>query len=98
MKKTNTACCALAQLSGLNNDTTKEELQKTIVKLTAERNETYIPGDSSGKGQTAIFVITTPNESKLENTLFSVGFVETTTFQRRLGYEKGNLKMFLKHL
>jgi hypothetical protein len=98
MKKSLTDCCALAQLSGLNNNTTIQELKEQLRKQFDEIKNKYIPGDSSGKGQRALFVITTPTEEVLEYTLKHCGFKEIHQFPRRNGYPEGMLKMFIKTL
>ena len=73
---------------------TKEELWRTFDEI---KNK-YVPGDSSGKGQRALFVITTPTEDVLEYTLKHCGFEEVHQFPRRNGYPEGLLKMFIKNL
>lgn len=98
MKITTTACCALAQINDVNNETTKEELQELIDKLILEKKETYIPGDESGKGQTTFFVITTPTEQKLENTLKNLFFERGFKFNRRTGYPEGLLNFWFLRL
>lgn len=95
MKKTNTACCALAQLNNLDNDTPVEEIMNELLKLKEESAQEFIPGDTSGLGQKAIFVITTPSEESLENKLKVVGFKEIHQFERRNGYPEGLLKMYI---
>lgn len=98
MKKTLTGCCALAQLSGLNNNTTIQELKEQLSIQFDELKNKYVPGDASGKGQRALFVITTPTEDVLECTLTHCGFQEIHQFPRRNGYPDGLLKMFIKNL
>ena len=98
MEKSLTACCALAQLSGLNNNTTIQELEYKLNLLSEDVKNKYVPGDTSGKGQRAIFAITTPVEEPLEYSLKHVGFREVHQFERRNGYPEGILKMFIKNL
>lgn len=98
MKKTNTDCCALCQLSGLDNNTTSTELDEMLWELSNDAEVKYYPGDKSGKGQTSVFVITTPNEKKLRKLLKNTGFKKIHVFDRRTGYPEGKLKMYIKNL
>lgn len=97
MKKTITNCCALCQISVVNNMTPLEDLKQQIKKLTNESQETSIINENN-KGQTSVFVITSPGEEILEDNLYSLGFKVKHTFNRRKGYPKGELKMFIKNL
>jgi len=98
MKKTPTSCCALCQISNVDNNTTKEELEAQLVILKEEASETYIPGDNSKKGQTSVFVVTSPGEDKLEELLQELHFSPVHTFDRRKGYKPGELTIFIKNL
>jgi len=99
MIKTLTACCALCQLSGLNNETKFDDLMQELLHLSAEsRNKDFKVGDDSGKGQTSVFVITTPNEKQLRKTLKAAGFKKVHSFKRRQGYPEGKLKMYITNL
>lgn len=93
MIKTNTACCALAQLSGLNNNTSKDDILKELLELKEERDGQYIPTIEGG--QTSYFVICTPGEHQLKQNLLSLGFKEVHQFERRNGYEPGLLSMLI---
>ena len=95
MKLTTTACCALGQISGVNNNTEILNLKNFLSELKKTSEKSYIPGDDSGEGQTSFFIITTPNEKPLENKLRILGFNHVHSFKRRNGYELGNLKMWI---
>jgi len=99
MKKTTTACCALCQISDVNNATTKSDLEyaiKVLKKGMINNKEVYF---TTGNGQTSVFVIASPGEDKLKETLKSIGFRVKHTFARRVGYPKtGALEMYLKNL
>lgn len=100
MNKIITDCCALCQLSGLNNSTPRKQIEAALVKLTKEKNENVEVGvNNTGKGQTTVFVIVTPSEAFLEANLISLGFSNVHAFERRKGYpQTGLLKMFIKNL
>lgn len=99
MEKHTTDCCALCQLSRVNNGTTVAELKYAIKVLTKEMEANVEVGMTTGKGQTAVFTIISPSEDVLENNLVKLGFVKTHNFKRRVGYPKtGDLKMYIKNL
>ena len=99
MHKNKTSCCALGHLSGLNNNTSYEELKEKLSVLKEQAKKEYRISDNSGEGQTSVFTIVTPGEKVLENTLKSIGFQEIHNFKRRNGYpQTGNLKMFIYNL
>lgn len=99
MKKTTTACCALCQINDVNNGTTKSQLEGAINILRegmVNNREVYY---TTGNGQTSVFVIASPGEDALKETLKSVGFRVKHTFSRRVGYPKtGALEMYIKNL
>lgn len=99
MLKTATDCCALCQLSRVNNFTSKEDIEKNLIQLRKEKLRNVEVGISTGNGQTAVFTIVSPGEHVLENNLKFLGFKLIHTFERRKGYPKlGNLKMYIKNL
>lgn len=99
MKKITTGCCAMCQIDQVNNDTTVEQLEFIIEKLTKEKYANTEVGITNGNGQTAFFTIVSPGENILENNLIKLGFVKAHEFERRVGYpKKGNLKMYIKNL
>jgi len=98
MKKTTTACCAMAQLSDINNTTTKKELSCALKILNKQMKNNTEVGITTGNGQTAIFAIVTLGEEILENNLRYFGFEVKHIFPRRVGYLPGNLKMMIKNL
>lgn len=99
MRKTPTSCCALCQISHVGNDTTVKELNKYIDTLRQEMLDNTEVGGNSGKGQTSVFIITSPGEKVLEANLINLGFDRVHTFERRVGYPKtGTLQMYIKNL
>jgi hypothetical protein len=99
MEKHRTDCCALMQLSRVDNDTSLNNLTRAIVKLTAEKLANTEVGITTGNGQTAIFTIVSPGEDILAKNLETVGFKPVHTFERRVGYPKmGDLTMYIKNL
>lgn len=96
--KTTTACCALAQINGIGNNTPIADIRKELDLLKEESKEVYVPGDTSGRGQRAVFVITTPDETLLRANLKVLGFKKVHTFSRRKGYPDGKLKMYIKNI
>lgn len=98
MIKTLTACCALCQINDVNNKTTKKELVEQLNTLVIEKNSKNRLGTSNGEGQTSVFIIVSPGEDILENNLKSLKFKLANIFKRRMGYEKGDLKMYIKNL
>jgi hypothetical protein len=99
MEKHRTDCCALMQLSRVDNDTSLNNLTRAIIKLTAEKLANTEVGITTGNGQTAIFTIVSPGEDILAKNLETVGFKPVHTFERRVGYPKmGDLTMYIKNL
>ena len=98
MIKTPTACCALCQLSGVSNRTTKRQFQRQFDKLIKERDANTEVGTSTGNGQTCVFVIVSPGEEKLEDLLIELEFTLSHEFPRRVGYKSGRLAMYIKTL
>lgn len=99
MIKTTTDCCALCQLSRVNDETSKETIKNKIKKLTKEKKENKEVGYTTGNGQTAVFTIVSPGEDILESNLKELGFKKVHTFERRVGYpNNGDLKMYIKNL
>jgi len=99
MEKHRTDCCALMQLSRVNNYTSVEDLEAAIVKLTKEKYENTEVGITTGNGQTAIFTIVSPGEDILAINLKAVGFIPVHQFERRVGYPPmGDLTMYIKNL
>ena len=103
--KTTTDCCALCQISKINNETPKKEIQYVLDALKAEKEANREVGVSTGNGQTAVFSIISPGEYVLEQNLIDLGFIYTHTFERRKGYNerssplfRGDLKMYIKNL
>ena len=98
MKKFPTDCCALCQIAGVNNNTTKEHFEFALKQLKEEKERNIEVGITTGSGQTAAFVIATPNEGQLKETLESVGFKSVHSFERRKGYvQNGLLQMYIKN-
>lgn len=99
MIKTVTDCCALCQLSRVNNNTPKYFIEWKINRLIEEKNNNTEVGITTGNGQTAVFTIVSPGESELEKNLLELGFKHKHSFERRKGYpNKGDLKMYIKNL
>ena len=99
MEKHRTDCCALMQLSRVNNGTSVLSLEMAIDKLTKEKNANTEVGITTGNGQTAIFTIVSPGEGILAENLVKVGFIPVHQFERRVGYPKeGDLTMYIKNL
>ena len=99
MEKHRTDCCALMQLSRVDNNTSLGALKAAIKKLTKEKNNNTEVGITTGNGQTAIFTIVSPGESVLAANLEVVGFKPVHTFERRVGYPQvGDLTMYIKNL
>lgn len=98
MKKTPTACCALCQISDVNNDTKLNTLNQKILRLKKEKENNTEVGISFGNGQTAVFVIVSPGEYRLEENLQILKFEHVHTFERRVGYPPGLLKMYIRNL
>lgn len=99
MKKHRTDCCALMQLSKVDNNTSVVSLKYAIKRLTKEKYANTEVGVTTGNGQTAIFTIVSPDEDILAKNLVEVGFKPVHTFERRVGYPKtGDLTMYIKNL
>lgn len=98
MRKVTTGCCAMCQIDKVNNDTPKEALEYAIAKLGKEKLENTEVGISTGNGQTSAFVIVSPGENILEANLKDLGFLHVHTFERRVGYPPGLLKMYIKNV
>lgn len=98
MRKITTGCCALCQIDKVNDETTIEELQRVLKRLKKEKLENKEVGITTGNGQTSVFVIVSPGEDVLERNLQILRFVHIHTFERRVGYPEGLLKMYIKNL
>ena len=99
MEKHRTDCCALAQISRVNDDTSIAELEYAIKRLTKEKHANTEVGVTTGNGQTAIFTIVSPGEDILAKNLVKVGFAPVHQFERRVGYpQTGDLTMYIKNL
>lgn len=103
MRKITTGCCALCQLDQVSNETTIDQLEYTIEKLTKEKGENTEVGITTGNGQTAVFTIVSRGEQILESNLKKLGFKYVHDFERRKGYNEvsndpGDLKMYIKNL
>jgi hypothetical protein len=99
MIKTATDCCALCQLSRIDNETPIEHIEIALKKLKEEKEINIEVGYTTGNGQTAVFTIVSPGEYILENNLKKLGFKMKHTFERRVGYPNlGDLKMYIKNL
>lgn len=99
MEKHRTDCCALMQLSRVDNNTSLGALNAAIVKLTKEKYANTEVGITTGNGQTAVFTIVSPGEDILAKNLEAVGFKPVHTFERRVGYPQvGDLTMYIKNL
>lgn len=99
MEKHTTDCCALCQLSRVNNHTSIEDIRQAVTQMTKEMKANTEVGITTGNGQTAIFTIVSPNEWNLEANLKKIGFVNAHQFKRRVGYpDVGDLKMYIKNL
>ena len=103
--KTTTDCCAMCQLSRVNNYTPIKEIEKILKELKEEKEKNIEVGITTGNGQTAVFTIISPGEDILENNLKQLGFENKHNFERRRGYNKvssknfqGDLKMYIKNL
>ena len=98
MIKTSTDCCALCQLSGINDTTPIEKIKSYLDFQEEQALKNIQVGIGKTTGQTTVFTIISPGENKLEKNLKELGFIETFTFNRRIGYPKGHLKMMIKDL
>lgn len=99
MEKHRTDCCALMQLSRVDNDTSLLSLSIAISKLTQEKHANKEVGFTTGNGQTAVFTIVSPGEDILADNLTKLGFKPVHTFERRVGYPPmGDLTMYIKNL
>ena len=99
MEKHRTDCCALMQLSRVDNNTSLGALNAAIKRLTKEKYANTEVGITTGNGQTAIFTIVSPGEDILAENLTTIGFKPIHTFERRVGYPKhGDLTMYIKNL
>ena len=99
IKKTTTDCCAMCQLSRVNNDTPKEDIKNVLTLLKYQKDANVEVGVTTGNGQTAVFTIVSPGEVILEKNLQELGFEHKHNFERRVGYPAvGNLKMYIKNL
>lgn len=103
--KTTTDCCAICQLSRVNNDTPIREIKKVLNVLKAEKEANTEVGITTGNGQSAVFTVISPGEDVLERNLQELGFVNAHNFERRKGYNEvahpmfvGDLKMYIKNL
>jgi hypothetical protein len=92
-----TDCCALAQLSITDKDSTGT-IQLVLDQMREEMNAKSYLGTDKSMGQRAVFVITTPNELTLKARLRTLGFKPVHEFARRNGYPKGTLKMWILNL
>lgn len=98
MKKITTDCCALCQIAGVSNNTPKGHFEHALKILKEQKDANNEVGVSTGNGQTAAFVIATPNEDELKKTLEEVGFKAIHDFERRKGYAPvGMLQMYIKN-
>jgi hypothetical protein len=89
-----TYCCALGQLS-LSNDHSLEFI-KNAVEFLKEENETPAHSHERNGHERAYFVMTLPEEEKLEENLAKVGFIHLTTIHRRnYAPEDSMLKMWM---
>ena len=99
MQKTTTSCCALCQINNVSNHTSLKELEDATKVLRRQMLDNKEVGVTTGNGQTAVFVIVSPGEDKLESNLCRLGFSNKHAFERRIGYPKtGMLKMYIKNL
>lgn len=99
MNKVTTACCALCQISDVNNTTPLHNLDSAITKLRREKEANTEVGITTGNGQSAVFIIVSPGEDVLERNILSLGFKNTHQFERRKGYPPmGDLKMYILNL
>lgn len=97
--KTTTDCCALCQLSRVNNHTPIEDIKDALSQLKRERDRNVEVGVTTGNGQTAVFTIVSPGEWMLRKNLIALGFKRKHIFERRRGYPAvGDLQMFIKNL
>lgn len=89
-----TMCCALGQLS-LSNSTSLESI-KEIIELIKSEDNVIVDRMNRVGGERAIFVITTPDESILENNLELAGFKMIYEFHsRNYNPEDRMLKMWI---
>lgn len=88
--KNSTDCCAMCQISGINNDTDSNEILeflKAQKKEALENKDVYVGKDT---GQTFVTcVVTLPDEEELMAKLKKLGFIVLLNFPRRVGYPKG---------
>ena len=99
MVKTTTDCCALCQLSRVDNNTPKFYIEGRLKILKQQMLANKEVGVTTGNGQTAVFTIVSPGEYTLEANLKNLGFELKHQFPRRIGYPKlGALKMYIKNL
>lgn len=88
-----TDCCALCQLS-VDDSHSIADIEYMLSILNQESTAQNYHGTDKTMGQTAAFVITTPNETKLRKKLKQIGFTPSFQFNRRNGYPKGILTMW----
>lgn len=99
IEKHTTDCCAMCQLSRVNNYTSIEDIEDVLNQLEIEKNKNTEVGITTGNGQTAVFTIVSPGEFILEANLKKLGFIHVHNFERRKGYPNvGDLKMYIKNL
>lgn len=94
IKRYDTFCCALCQLS-VNNAHTLEEI-KAVVEEIKDETELIWNIDNRDGGERAIFVIATlPYEQPLAKNLDILGFKCIYGFNRRNGYPEGINQMYI---
>jgi len=96
MKKTQTPCCALCFLSGVGNNTTKEEIQAFIENTKNEAFYKEWKPDDRQSGERSILTVATNTEETLKETLKECGFIELhDNLSRRYGYPEGQLTLLI---
>lgn len=86
-------CCALAQICCSNN-TPIEELCGQINRMKDEAKMIWNT-KTRMSGERACYVIISPGEDILRNNLKLLNFQKTYVFNRRNGYPKGMLEMWM---
>lgn len=89
--KTETDCCAMCQISRLNDDTTIEEIETALNQLRYQAKQYNKPFIQNGFGQTCVFTVTSPGEHILREKLKQIGFKEVHQFKRRISYPQTGL-------
>lgn len=90
-----TTCCAMGIMSANNRTSLKDlrdDLERIKERSLSQEWKTY---DRSG-GERSFLCVTTPDEKELEENLIKLGFeMLANNLNRRKGYPKGKLKLWI---